>query len=115
MRDQIVTLEYESYRVIPVGIPIPVFIFLSGYSINDKIAAVIAVQPANDIKKRRLSRTARPQDGNKFVISQIQAHSVQSFLDKSSGAVFFTDVFYLKHYCISFQNSSVRFRPNPQC
>ena len=55
MRNQVVTLKYEAYGMIPVGIPVPVFIFLCGNPVDDQISAVIPVQPPDNIKKRGLS------------------------------------------------------------
>lgn len=44
--------------VIPVGIPVPVFIFFGGDSIDDQIAAVVTVQTAYDIQKGGFAGTA---------------------------------------------------------
>lgn len=69
MRNQVITLEYKSNRMIPVRIPIPVFIFFRGDPVDDKISAIIAVKASYYVKKRRLPRAAGPQDRNKFVVS----------------------------------------------
>ena len=69
MRDQIVTLKHEADRMVPIGIPVPVFIFFCRDPVDDQVSAVIAVQSANNIQKRRLSRTAWAQNGDEFIIS----------------------------------------------
>ena len=60
VRDQVVALEDKADRVVPVGIPVAVLILFRGNAVDDQIAAVVAVEAADDIQKRRLSRTARP-------------------------------------------------------
>ena len=49
MRNQIIALEDKAYGVVPVGIPVSVLIFFRGDSIDDQIAAVIAVKPSDNI------------------------------------------------------------------
>lgn len=61
MRDQVVALEDKADRVVPVGIPVAVLILFRGNAVDDQIAAVVAVEAADDIQKRRLSGTARPK------------------------------------------------------
>ena len=97
MRDQIVTLEYKTNRMITVRIPISVLIFFCGNAIDDKISAVIAVQYSDNIKKRGFTGTTAPSDCYEFIISQIQTHIVQSLLYQTSSPVLFFDVLYLKH------------------
>ena len=60
VRDQVVALEDKADRVVPVGIPVAVLILFRGNAVDDQIAAVVAVEAADDIQKRRLSGTARP-------------------------------------------------------
>ena len=55
MRNQIITLKYKTNSMVPVRIPVPVFILFRGNSVNDQITAVISVQSADNIKKRGLS------------------------------------------------------------
>ena len=58
MRDQVIALEHETDRVVTVGIPVAVLIFFRGDAVDDQVAAVIAVEAADDIKERRFSRAA---------------------------------------------------------
>ncbi len=60
MWNQVVALEDKADRVVPVGIPVAVLILFRGNAVDDQIAAVVAVEAADDIQKRRLSGTARP-------------------------------------------------------
>ena len=69
VRDQVIALEHEADRVVPVGIPVSVLIFLRGDAVDDHIPAVIAVQSSYNIQKRRLPRPAGTEDGDKFIVS----------------------------------------------
>ena len=93
MRYQVIALEHKAYGMVPVGIPIPVLVFFCRYAIDYQVAAVIAVKTADDIEKRSLARTARPEYCHKLVITEAQAHIVKSCLSKISRDVFFSDIF----------------------
>ena len=49
MRDQIITLKHKTDRVIPIRIPVPVFVFLRRNPVYDQVSAVIPVQSSDDI------------------------------------------------------------------
>ena len=49
MRNQIITLEDKSDRMISVGIPVAVFVFFRGNPVDDQISAVVTIQSADDI------------------------------------------------------------------
>ena len=55
VRDQIITLKHKADGMVPVGIPVPVPVFLCRCAVNDQISFVIAVQSANDIEECGLS------------------------------------------------------------
>ena len=69
VRDQVVALEHESDRVIPVGIPVAVLVLLCGDAVDDHIPAVVAVQSSYNIQKRRLPRPAGTENGDEFIVS----------------------------------------------
>ena len=69
VRDQVIALEYKADRMVPIGIPVPIFILFRRNTIDDQIAAVITVQSPDDIQKRRLSRTARPENRHEFIVA----------------------------------------------
>ena len=106
MGNQVITLKHKPDRMIAVRIPIPVLIFLCGNTVNDQIAAVITVQAADNIKKRRLTGTTRPQNGNEFIIPEIQTDIVQCVLNQVPGDVFFANMLNLKH--VSFSPFNVK-------
>ena len=49
MRDQIITLKDKSDRMIPVRIPVPVFVLLCRNPVNNQITTVIAVKSSHNI------------------------------------------------------------------
>ena len=50
VRDQIVALEHESDRVIPIGIPILILVFFCGSAGDDQITRGVPIQAADDIQ-----------------------------------------------------------------
>ena len=97
VRDQIVALEHKTDCMVPVGIPVPVFVLSRGDTVDNQISAVIAVQTADNIQKCCLSGSAGTENGNKLVVSQIQTYMIQCFLNQCTRFVLFTDVFNLQH------------------
>ena len=102
MRNQIITLKYKTNGMIPIGIPVSVFIFFRGNPVDDQITTIVTVQSTDDVKKRRLSRTTRSQDRNKFIVPEIQAYIIQCLLYQRTCTVFFADMLDLKHKNFSF-------------
>ena len=100
--DEIIALEHKPDGMVSIGIPVSVFILLGGDGIDDEVSAVIAVQPSDDVKERGLSGSTGTQDGHELIISQVQAHSVQSSLNEVSCLILLTDVFNLQHMFVSF-------------
>ena len=97
MWNQIITLKYKTNCMIPIGIPVSVFIFFRRNPVDDQITTIVPIQSTDDVKKRRLSRTTRSQDRNKFIVPEIQAYIIQCLLYQRTCTVFFTDMLNLKH------------------
>ena len=57
VRDQVVGLENEANAVVAVGVPIARLVVLRRDSVDDQVAALEAVQAANDVEHRRFTRT----------------------------------------------------------
>ena len=55
MRDQIIALKNKTDSMVPVRIPVPVFILFSRNTVNDQISAVIPVQTSDNVQKCGLS------------------------------------------------------------
>ncbi len=71
--------------------------FFGGDPVDDQVAAVVPVQAADDVEHRGLAGTTGAENGNKFIVPQVQTDVVQRFLDQIAGLVFFFDVFELEH------------------
>ena len=98
MRDQVVALEDKADRVVPVGIPVAVLILFRGNAVDDQIAAVVAVEAADDVEQRGLARAAGAEDGDKFTVAQVEADPVERCLCQIAGGVFLFDIDKLKHW-----------------
>ena len=97
VRDQIVALEHKADGVVAVGIPIAIGVFPRGNTVDDQVAAVVAVQTADDVQQGGLAGTAGAEDGDKFAVAQVQTDIVQRVLYKVAGFILFADVFDLQH------------------
>ena len=97
VRDEVIALEHKANGVVAVRVPVAVGIFLGGDAVDDQITAVVAVQTANDVQQGGLTGTAGAENGDEFVVPQVQADIIQCFLHQIAGLVFFLDVVELEH------------------
>ena len=68
--DQVVALKDKADCVVAVGIPVPVTVAAGGHAAKGHLAAVIAVQPANDIQQCGLARATGAQNGHKLTFPE---------------------------------------------
>ena len=52
MGNQVVALEHKTDGMVPVSVPVPVFIFLRGNTIDNQISGIVTVKTAYHIQKR---------------------------------------------------------------
>ena len=97
--DQVITLEHKADGVVPVGVPVAVGVFFCGDAVDDQIAAVVAIQTADDVQQGGLAGAAGAKNGHKFVVPQVQTDVVQCVLHQLAGLIFFVDLFELEHRC----------------
>ena len=71
--------------------------FFGGDPVDDKVTAVVPIQPADDVQQGGLAGAGGAQDGDKFAVAQVQADIIQCGLYKVTGFVFLADLFQLKH------------------
>ncbi len=95
VRDQVIALEHEAYRVVSVRIPVTVAILRCRDPVYHELPAVRLVQAADNIQERRLSRSARAEHRHELIVAEVHAHSVQRHLRETCCPVFFFDIFYL--------------------
>ena len=102
MRDEVVALEHEADGVVAVGVPVAVGVLFGGDAVDDEVAAVIAVQAADDVQQRGLAGAAGAEDGDEFAVAKVQTDLVKGRLHKIAGLVLLVDLFELKHgFCLS--------------
>ncbi len=94
---QMVTLKNETDCMIPVGIPVAVAVFPGRYAVYQKVAAVVAVEASDYIKKSRFPGAGRTEHSDELAVSQVEGYVVQSFLNEVARAVFLGNVPDFKH------------------
>ena len=115
VRNQVITLKNETYRMVPVGVPVSVCITAGGNAIDYQIAAVVAVQPAYHIQQCCFARAAGPQNCHKFTVTKAQTHMVQRLLHQIARFVLFANILYLKHnFAVSCKNALCHEKPSAQ-
>ena len=62
-----------SYTHLAIGVPVAVGVFFGGNTVDNQITAVVAVQAADDVQQGGLAGTAGAENGNKFIVPQVQA------------------------------------------
>ena len=100
VRDEVIALEDKADRVVAVGVPVAVGVLFGRYAVYDKVAAVVAVQPADNVEQRRLAGAGRPEDGDELAVAEAHIHMIERFLHQRTGAVFFADLFDLQHWIL---------------
>ena len=93
--DEVVALEHKADGVVAVGVPVAVGVLFGGDAVDDQIAAVIPVQTADNVQQGSFAGAAGAEDGDEFVITQVQADIVQRILHEITGLVLFADLFDL--------------------
>ena len=102
MGNQIVALEHKTNGVVAVGVPVAVGVLFGGDAVDDEVAAVVAVQAADDVQQRGLAGAAGAEDGDEFAVAKVQTDLVKGRLHKIAGLVLLVDLFELKHgFCLS--------------
>ena len=97
MGNQVVALEHKAYGVVAVGVPVPVGVLLGGDAVDDQVAAVVAVQTADDVQQRGLAGAAGAKNRHKLVVPQVQTDIIQRVLYQLAGFVFLVDLFEFEH------------------
>ena len=77
MRYEVVTLEYKSYSVVSVNVPISVGVGFRADSGYRKIAGGVVVKTAYDIKKRSLSATRRTEYRDELSLPERKGESLK--------------------------------------
>ena len=78
--------------MVSVSIPVAACVLFCGNTVDNKVAAVIAVKPSDDVEQSCFARTARAQNRNKLIAAEFKAHAAQ--------CVLFGNFFYFKHFSL---------------
>ena len=92
MRYKVIALKNEAYRVVSVGVPVSVLVFLCGNTVNDKVTRGIVIKTSDDVKKRCLAAARMSEDGNKFAFTEVKAHAPEGRHHIFSASVFLNDL-----------------------
>ena len=88
MGDQVIALEHETNGVVAVGVPVAVGVLLGGDAVDDQVTAIIAVKAANDVEQCGFAGAAGAQDGDKLIVTEVQADIVEGDLFQIACFVF---------------------------
>ena len=90
--DQVVALEHEPHRVVPVGVPVPVLEGFGGAPVDDQVAVGVLVQAADDVQQGGLAAARRAQDGHELRAPELDADPFQGVDDGGAHGIIFFDV-----------------------
>ena len=79
--------------MVSVSIPVAACVLFCGNTVDNKVAAVIAVKPPDDVEQSCFARTARAQNRNKLIAAEFKAHAAQCVLNKIAGFILFGNFF----------------------
>ena len=97
MRNEVIALEHKADAVVTIGVPIAIVKILGRNTVDQQVARVKVVEPADNVEHRGLTRTRGTQDGHELVIAKRQAYVVERHLRKRLGNVPFANTFELQH------------------
>jgi len=95
--NQVVRLEHKTDGMVAVGVPVRVLIFFGRLAPDDQIAAVIAVEAADDVQQRGFARARRAEHRHKLAFAEIDGDFVQRLLGQFPRPICFRDAFQLQH------------------
>ena len=93
--DQVVGLEDESDAVVAVGVPVARLVVFRRNAIDDEVAALEAVEAADDVEHRRLAGAGLAQHGHKLVVAERHGDLVERHLHEVGGLVGLDDLLEL--------------------
>ena len=102
VRDQIIALEDEADGVVAVAVPVGVGKVLRRFAIDDKVAARVLIQPADNVQKRRLAAARMAEDGDKLALAEVEAHAPQRMDGSIARLIILDDLLQLQHILPSF-------------
>ena len=93
--DQVVGLEDEADAVVAVGVPVAGLVVLRRNTVDDEVAALEAVEAADDVEHRRLAGAGLAQHGHKLVVAERHGDLVERHLHEVGGLIGLDDLLEL--------------------
>ena len=93
MGNEVVRLKNKPDAVVAVGVPVGVFIILCGNALYDQVAVRIVVEPADDVEQRRFPAARMPEHGNKLLLAEREADTLERVYGAVRHFVIFFDAF----------------------
>ena len=97
MRNEVIALEHKADAVVTIGVPIAIVKILGRNTVDQQVARVKVVEPADNVEHRGLTRARGTQNGHELVIAKRQAYVVERHLRKRLRNVPFANTFELQH------------------
>ena len=71
VRNEVIALEDKADGVVAVAVPVRIRKVLRRFAIDDKVAARVLIQPADNVQKRRLAAARMAEDGDKLALAEL--------------------------------------------
>ncbi len=97
MGNEVIGLEDEADSVVSIDIPVMVDEVLGGSSFDDEIAGCIVVKSTEDVQQSSLSASGRTENRNEFILSEIEADSLECVDRTVFHQIVFFDAFESEH------------------
>ena len=97
MRNQVVALKHKADGVVAVRVPVLLGKVLCGLAANHQIAGGGVVETADQVQKRRLAASGRPEDRYKFIFPKSDGNAVQRLHALAAGSVFLFNANQTQH------------------
>ena len=97
VRNEVIRLEHEAYRVVAVAVPVGIGIIFCGAPVYDQVAGAVLVKPADNVQKRGLAAAGMTQYCDEFVLAELKVHALQRMDNGIAHGVIFFDVYKFQH------------------
>ena len=70
MRDEVIALEHKADAVVAIGIPIAIVKVLGRDTVDQQVAGIKMIKPADNVEHRSFARARGTQNGHELVIAK---------------------------------------------
>ena len=97
VRNEVIALEDETHGMVAIRVPVAVAIALGGATVDDKVAARVLVEPADDVEQRGLAAAGLAENAHELAIAKRDGYALERVNDVLACSVVFGDAFELEH------------------